>query len=88
METLERYWYLAVLIVGAAGLLWLVVVRSRDAGSGAPRGVAGWFTFGPFWPTVDRYFSHRGGFTRREWVGWGVVLLVVVVAVVFVPGRS
>ena len=86
METLERYWYLAALIVGAAVLLWLIVVRSRNGGPNAPRRTAGWFAFGPFWPTVDRYLSHRGGFTRREWLGWGVVLLIMVAAVVIFPG--
>jgi hypothetical protein len=86
MHTVERYWYLAVLIILAAVFVWLIVVRSRTGG--APRSNAGCFSFGPFWPTVDRYLNRRGGFSPREWLGWGMVLLVAMIAVVFFLSRN
>ena len=79
---IERYWYLLVVIAVGALAIWLVASASRNHGSGARRGL-GWFAFGPFWPAVDRYLARRGGFTRREWVGWSVVLIVVIIAIVF-----
>ena len=83
MDTLERYWYLALLVLVGAVWLWFAVSLGRGRSPNAARGIVGWFAFGPFWPRVDDYFSRRGGFTRREWFGWGVVLVLMFGAVLF-----
>lgn len=79
-----EYWYAIVgVVLGALGIgmLW---VLSRPGGAERHR-IAGFLTFGPFWPFVGDYFSRRGGLTRREVIGWGIVLIVMVLAVVFGP---
>lgn len=46
---------------------------------------AGFLMFGPLWPTINGYFSRRGSLTRRELWGWGVVAIIIVLAVIFGP---
>jgi hypothetical protein len=82
-----EYWYAIVgIVVGALGIgmLW---VLSRPGGAERHR-ITGFLMFGPFWPFVGPYFSRRGGLTRREVIGWVVVLIVIVLAVVLSPDRG
>jgi protein-S-isoprenylcysteine O-methyltransferase Ste14 len=83
MDMLERYWYIAILGVVVALTLWFAVTLGRGRSPDAEKGPIGWIVFGPFWPRVDQYFSRRGGFSRREWLGWGVVLLLMIGAILF-----
>ena len=81
MELLERYWYLAVAVLGGGTWLWFFFVwRRRSENS---KGVVGFLLFGPFLPAFDTYLTKRGGLTRREWIGWGIVAVVMVAAVTF-----
>jgi hypothetical protein len=81
MDLLERYWYLAVGILGGSAWIWLYFVwRRRPEGSG---GVLGFLLFGPLLPAVDSYLKKRGGLTRREWIGWGIVVIVMAAAIAF-----
>jgi hypothetical protein len=81
MELVERYWYMAVAIVIGAAWLWLFFVWRRH--SNESKGIAGILLFGPSLPAFDAYLRRRGGLTRREWIGWAIVVLVGVAAVVF-----
>jgi hypothetical protein len=81
MELLERYWYIAVALLVGAAWLWLFFVWRRR--SGESKGVVGLLLFGPFLPAFDTYLRKRGGLTRRELIGWVLVVLVGVAAVVF-----
>jgi uncharacterized membrane protein len=79
-----QYWYAIVgLVLGVLGIgmLW---VLSRPGGTERHR-ITGFLMFGPFWPFVGSYFSRRGGLTRREVIGWAIVLIVMVLAVVLSP---
>ena len=84
MEFLERNWY--VILPAALGLLaiWLVL-RPRKEGDRSPR-TSTLLIFGPFGPAIDRYLAKRGGISKREWFGWGIVLLVAILAIIFAPG--
>jgi hypothetical protein len=57
----------------------------RPRNEGKSRRLASLFLFGPFGPTIDSYLAKRGGFTKREWIGWGIVVLVGILAIVFTP---
>jgi hypothetical protein len=86
-EFVAKYWYLALAAgLGAFSLaaFWLL---SRHASEEKPH-FAGFIMFGPFWPSVNSYFARRGGLTRRELWGWGIVAAIVVLAVVFGPRRG
>lgn len=83
-EILEQYWYgilgATVAVVG----LWVLF---RPTTSERPR-IVGFMFFGPFWPLINGYLTRRGGFTRRELIGWGIVLLVIILAIIFGPRRG
>jgi len=79
MATFAEYWWLVVVVLGGAGvvLIWVVLARSGR------RSRLGYLMLGPLWPSVNDYFARRGGFTRRESIGWVVVALLMVGAFVF-----
>ena len=86
-DFITKYWYLAVGVgIGALslGAFWLL---SRNASEEKPN-VAGFFMFGPFWPALNNYFARRGGLTRRELWGWGIVAAIMVLAIIFGPRRG
>ncbi len=77
---MNTYWFILVgVLVGLATVALLYVITKPK--QSRPRGVIGWLSFGPFWPSVNRYLVQRGGLTKRETIGWVVVLLFVFVAV-------
>jgi hypothetical protein len=84
MEFLERNWYMVIPVALGLLAIWLVLRRPRDQDS-KPR-LTSLLIFGPLGPAVDRYLAKRGGITKREWIGWGIVLLVAVLAIIFAPG--
>ena len=81
MDLVQRYWYLAVAVIGGAAWLWLFLVWRRCPERS--KGVIGFLLFGPFLPSLDSYVQKRGGLTKREWVGWGIVILLMIAAVLF-----
>lgn len=86
-EFFSQYWYAIVgAVVGAWGLgiLWML---ARPGGAERHR-VAGFLMLDPFWPFVGGYLSRRGGLTRRELIGWAVVILVMILAFIFGPRRG
>ena len=82
MEFLERNWYVIFPAVLGLIAIWLIA----RAPKGQRTRTTTLLMFGPFGPAVDRYLVKRGGITKREWIGWGIVLLVAVLAIVFAPG--
>jgi hypothetical protein len=82
MELIERYWYLILGATIGVIALWLVLGGRRKEGQTR---VSSILIFGPFGPAVDRYLAKRGGITKREWIGWGIVVLVAVLAIAFTP---
>jgi len=82
MDLIERYWYLILGAVIGVTALWLVLGGRRKEGQTR---ISSLFMFGPFGPNVDRYLAKRGGLTKREWFGWGIVVLVAVLAIIFTP---
>jgi hypothetical protein len=86
-ELVAKYWYLALAVgLGAFSLaaLWLLSRRTSEEKAH----VGGFFVFGPFWPSVNSYFARRGGLTRRELWGWGIVAAIMVLAIIFGPRRG
>jgi hypothetical protein len=74
-------WLIFAGVVVGLGAVALLYVISRPNES-RPRTIAGWLSFGPFWPFVNRRIVQRGGLTERESRGWLFVLLLVFVAIV------
>ena len=85
MSILEHYWYLIFAVAAGLFAIWMVLFRSRKGDAGTSRGMS-WLFFGPFGPAVDRYLNNRGGLTRRELIGWGIVAVIMVLAILFAPG--
>jgi hypothetical protein len=83
-EIFVEYWYAIVGALIAVVALWFLF---RPGTAKRPR-ILGWMMFGPFWPLIDGYLTRRGGFTRRELIGWAIVLLVMVLAAIFAPRRG
>lgn len=87
MDFMERYWWLVTAIVIGLASIGFCIYVARNQSPSKPGRIGGFLMFGPFWPVVDRYLSRRGGFTRREWVGWGVFLVIAVIAILFTGGN-
>jgi hypothetical protein len=82
------HWYFVVGILFAVGTFALVyVIQSRRrSGEGQKHS---WVSYLVLWPLIlDADRSKRGGkfFTRREWVGWAIVGLLIA-AGMFVNSR-
>ena len=85
---MEGYAYLiAAIVLGVAALtaIYLYQRRRSQAGTGHS-----WLSYVLIWPLVlDADKSKRDGrfLTKREWLGWGIVVLLVVLAIVLVPSN-
>ena len=83
---MERYAYL---IVGVTlGVLYLVGIYLYQRRRPQTGGARSWLSYVLLWPLVlDADKDKREGrfLTKREWLGWGVVLLVIVLAILFAP---
>jgi hypothetical protein len=85
VDFLTQHAYLLLgLALGEFGV-WLTFFRARRTSREVPVGI-GRIVWGPFWPSLSNYLAKRGGFTRREWIGWGIVLLIALLAIFFPPG--
>ena len=89
MTTIVYYAYLIAGIgigVGALAIVYLYQRRRSQTAAGHS-----WLSYVLLWPLIlDADKSKREGrfLTKREWLGWGLVALVVVVAVFLAPHRS
>jgi hypothetical protein len=85
-EFLTSHAYLLIgLLVGAIAV-WAIFFRS--SGDPERRRPLSPLVWGPFAPYLSDYLTRRGGFTRREIVGWLIVLLVAIVAIILTPSRG
>ena len=81
--TQHAYIIAGVAFVLALGAVVYLIQTRRNAAAGERRP---WFHYFLLWPIVlDVDKTKRGGrvFTKRELIGWGVVILLIVAAVVF-----
>jgi hypothetical protein len=82
---MSDYAYLLIAVgLGFVALVAVYLVQRRRVATGESR--HSWVSYLLIWPLIlDADQSKRGGkvLTAREWVGWGVVLLVTVIAIVF-----
>jgi hypothetical protein len=73
-ELLSKHTYLLLgVLLGAAGVAWGFYRATRERANGK----RDYSFFGPF----AGYLERRGGFTRRELIGWGVVIGFMLVAI-------
>ena len=86
-EFFSQYWYALVAIVVGVWAILILLMLARPGGTERHR-LMGLMMLGPFWPFVGGYLSRRGGLSRREWIGWAVVIVVMVLAAVFGPRRG
>ncbi len=83
---MEGYAYLvAAIVLGVAVLTAIYLYQRRRSQAGHS-----WLSYVLIWPLVlDAAKSKRDGrfLTKREWLGWGIVVLLVVLAIVLVPSN-
>lgn len=83
-----RYLYLIVGIgLGVAFFLGLYIYQRRHSGKDVGHS---WVSYLLLWPLIlDADKGKRDGrfLTKREWIGWGVVGLIIVLAIIFTPPR-
>ena len=86
---MEKYFYpLGALAFGFLGLLVVYLYQRRRSKTGAPHS---WLSYVLIWPLIlDADRSKRDGrfLTNRELLGWGLVVLVAVVAIWLTPSRG
>jgi hypothetical protein len=87
---MERYAFLiGVVALGAVGLGVSSYVYHRRRSQPGTKDT--WLSYVLLWPLVlDADKDQRGGrfLTKREWLGWGIVLLLIILGVVFTPSRN
>jgi hypothetical protein len=79
---------IGVVALGVFGLVGAYLYQRRRSQA---RTKHTWLTYVLLWPLVlGADHTEREGrlLTKREWLGWGIVFLLIVLAVVFTPPRS
>ena len=75
-----KYGYLIIaIVIGVVAIYFLYVSISGQ--NTQKRSVIGWFTWGPFWPSINKYAKERGGLSKREKIGWVVVGLLIILGI-------
>ncbi len=75
-----EYGYLIIaIVVGVIAIYFYYVIISGQ--NTKKRSVIGWFMWGPFWPSINKYFKERGGLSKREKFGWAIVALIMLLAI-------
>lgn len=86
-EALESYGLIALaILLGIAGLSAGLVLVRRSTGARKPRSITDYVLLWPLLFDKERERDPQRGnrlFTTRELVGWGVVLALIVLALVF-----
>lgn len=87
---MESHWYLVVAVVATVGfLIWLFNRRTGVREEASKRSILDYILV---WPLLlskkkNGVISERG-LTKREWIGWILVVLVAVLAVLFTPRKG
>ena len=76
---------LAILVV-LVFVLWICVLayfrRNQEVVSGK-KTIIGIFTFGPFWPLINKHMSQKNWeLSKREIFGWIVVFILMMVGII------
>jgi hypothetical protein len=82
--------YVWLIVVAGLGVLGLVVIYLYQRHRSEAGTKHTWLSYVLLWPLVlDADKDKREGrfFTTREWIGWGVVLLLIALAIAFTPSR-
>ena len=80
----QHTFLVAVIACGLVGLL--IVYRYLTRGTGSQRKRHRWLDYILLWPILldaDRDKRNGAFLTQREWVGWVIVALLIVLAVAF-----
>jgi len=82
---MAEYAYMAIAIgLGVAFFVLMYIVQTRRNAAGASK--QSWLSFWLVWPVIlDVDQGKRDGrfLTGREWLGWGLVILIAILAIVF-----
>jgi uncharacterized membrane protein (UPF0136 family) len=85
----EYAYLIAGVVLGAIFLIGMYLVHRHRSGTESAHS---WMSYLLVWPLIlDVDKSKREGrfLTKREWLGWGLVILIAVLAIVFTPsGRG
>jgi membrane protease YdiL (CAAX protease family) len=88
---LDTHFYLIVVLAGAACFLVWLVARQKNLQDGREAKRTIWsFLF--IWPLMltkkqgDKIIER--GFSKREWVGWLIVFIIAVLAIILTPSRA
>ena len=85
---LEANWFGVLLAVAVAFWLWTMLQLSDRDGEKADFGPLDYIRIWPLLLTKrENGKLVRRGFTRREIVGWAIVLAVAILATIFTPAR-
>jgi hypothetical protein len=86
---MERYAYLIAAVgLGIVGLGVVYLYQRHRSQAGAKQT---WLSYLLIWPLIlDADKSKRDGrfLTKREWLGWGLVLLLIALAILFTAPRG
>jgi EamA domain-containing membrane protein RarD len=86
----EKYSYLSAAILFGVGFLIWLATKSRNNEENDPRRSIWSYIF--IWPLIltkkDQGKVVSRGLTRREWIGWLIVSVVAVIAIIFTPSKS
>jgi hypothetical protein len=83
----EYIWLVAGLSLVVAFFVALYIFQRRRSGTGAGHS---WASYLLLWPLVlDADKEKREGrfLTKREWIGWGIVVLIMLFVAVFTVSR-
>lgn len=83
----EYTYLIAGMCLGAAFFVGLYIFQRRRSGKEVRHS---WVSYLLVWPLIlDADKGRRDGrfLTKREWIGWGIVGLIIVLAVVFTPSH-
>ena len=78
-----EYGYLIIgIVIGVVVIYVLYITVSSKNDNVQKRGVIGRFAWGPFWPPINKYLKERGGLSKREKIGWAIVALIMLLAII------
>ena len=76
----DYLFFILALTLGVVAIYLLyIIVREKDS---QKRNLSGWLMLGPLWPSMNEYLKKRGGLTRRETIGWVIVLIIMLVGLI------
>lgn len=78
---MSEYRYLIIGIVIGIVAIYVLYITVSKKNNNPKHSALGWFAWGPFWPSINKYFKERDGLSKREKIGWAIVALVMLLAI-------